>query len=205
MTVDFDASVKEKVLEQIEASIHVKQQLIATELDSITEAGMLLSSVFRSGGKLLICGNGGSAADAQHIATELIIRYKAENRRPSLPAISLAADSSALTAGANDFGFDKVFARQVEGLGSPGDGLLAITTSGSSLNIIEAIKAAKGKAMRTVLLTGGSGGKLFSEHKDKLDVLIRVPSEDTARIQESHIMIGQIICSLIEKELFSLD
>ena len=197
--------MQELVAGHIRRSIETKEKVLESRLDTITHSGLILASIFAQGGKLLICGNGGSAADAQHIATEFLIRYKGGNDRPSLPAISLAADSSALTAGGNDFGFDKVFARQVEGLGQSGDGLLAITTSGNSANIIEAIKAAREKGMFTFLLTGADGGILFKEHRDLLDHVIRVPSEETSRIQECHIMIGQIFCAVVEKELYSME
>ena len=122
--------MQELVEGHIRRGIDVKQQVLSSRVDAITSAGLILASIFESGRKLLVCGNGGSAADAQHIATEFLIRYKAENVRPSLPAISLAADSSALTAGGNDFGFDHIFARQVEGLGQEGDGLLAFIPLG---------------------------------------------------------------------------
>lgn len=197
--------MQEFVARQIQDSIRAKEAVLAGRVDVIAHTGMILASIFQRGGKLLICGNGGSAADAQHIATELSIRYKAANVRPSLPAISLAADSSAITAGGNDFGFDQIFARQIEGLGREGDGLLAITTSGNSGNIIEAVRAAKLRGMFTFLLTGPSGGRIFAEERDKLDHVIRVPAEETSRIQECHIMIGQILCAVVEKELYGLE
>ena len=197
--------MQELVERHIRDSIRAKEAVLAGRVDVIAHTGLILAQIFERGGKLLLCGNGGSAADAQHIATELIVRYKAANVRPSLPAISLAADSSALTAGGNDFGFDQVFARQVEGLGREGDGLLAITTSGNSANIIEAVRVAKSKGMFTFLLTGSTGGRIFAEHKPLLDHVIRVPAEETSRIQECHIMIGQILCAVVEKQLYDLD
>ncbi len=197
--------MQELVEGHIRRGIDVKQQVLSSRVDAITSAGLILASIFESGRKLLVCGNGGSAADAQHIATEFLIRYKAENVRPSLPAISLAADSSALTAGGNDFGFDHIFARQVEGLGQEGDGLLAITTSGNSANVLEALRKAKEKKMFTFLLTGDTGGSIFAEHRALLDHVIRVPSTETSRIQECHIMIGQIFCAIVEKEIYGLE
>ena len=197
--------MQDLVERHIRDSIRAKEAVLAGRVDVIAHTGLILAQIFEAGGKLLLCGNGGSAADAQHIATELIVRYKAANVRPSLPAISLAADSSALTAGGNDFGFDQVFARQVEGLGRRGDGLLAITTSGNSTNIIEAVRVAKTRGMFTFLLTGPTGGLIFAEHRALLDHVIRVPAEETSRIQECHIMIGQILCAVIEKQLYGLD
>ncbi|MEQ9363436.1 MAG: SIS domain-containing protein [Leptospirales bacterium] len=197
--------MRELVQAHIRRSIEAKEKLIASALDDIVRGGERLTGVLQNGGKLLICGNGGSAADAQHIATEYLIRYRAKPERPSLPALSLAADSSTLTAGGNDFGFDHVFARQIEGLGQSGDGLLAISTSGNSVNVIQALKAARAKKMVTVLLTGGDGGRAVREHADAIDVCVRVPHEETSRIQECHIMIGQIFCAMTEKTLFDID
>lgn len=197
--------MRELVRGHIARSIAAKEALIATQLDEIVKAGSIASECFRSGGKLLSCGNGGSAGDAQHIATEFLIRYKAENIRPSLPAISLAADSSAITACGNDFGFDSLFSRQVEGLGRPGDCLLAITTSGNSRNVLEAVKEAKKKGMKVIFLSGRTGGKIFAEHAGLLDAAVLVPADETSRIQECHIMVGQIICAVVEKELYGME
>lgn len=197
--------MRELVLGHIERSIAAHERLIADALDDIVAGGQLLTRVLRNGGKLLICGNGGSAADAQHIATEFLVRYRATPERPALPAISLAADSSAITAGGNDFGFERVFSRQVEGLGRSGDGLLGITTSGNSANVIEAIKTAKSQGLSTVLLTGGDGGRALREIAGDIDVCVRVPATETSRIQECHIMIGQIFCAAVEKALFDID
>jgi D-sedoheptulose 7-phosphate isomerase len=153
---------------------------------------------------VLICGNGGSAADAQHLATELLIRYRSGHERRSLPAISLAADSSTLTACSNDYGFDRVFARQVEGLGLRGDVLWGITTSGNSENILQALIEAKLRGLKTILFTGATGGRILKQAPESVDAAICIPSDDTARIQESHIMVGQILCAIVEKELFQL-
>ena len=165
--------------------------------DILTAVDQLVTS-FRNGNKLLLCGNGGSAADCQHIATELIIRLSHNLKRPAIPAIALTTDTSNLTAGGNDIGFDNVFARSIEGLGSEGDVLLAISTSGNSGNIIKAAEMAKSKGMKTLGLLGGSGGKL----KSILDLSITIPSTNVQRIQEGHITVAHIICELVEKELY---
>ena len=189
----------------IERSIAAKQALRDTAVDSILAAGQDLARALQAGQKLLCCGNGGSAADAQHIATELLIRYKAENVRPALPALSLAADSSALTACGNDFGFDQIFARQVEGLGQSGDVLLGITTSGNSANIRAALQVARSKGMCTILLSGATGGRIMQEAAELVDHALLVPAEETARIQECHIMIGQMLCAIVEKINYNMD
>lgn len=193
--------MKELVTDHIRRSIAAKERLLE-DVAPIVAGGQLIVECFRSGGKLLCCGNGGSAADAQHIATEFLIRYSAANERGSLPALSLAADSSALTAAGNDFGFEHIFARQIEGLGQAGDLLLAITTSGNSPNVLLALEAASQKGLRSILLSGKEGGRIVREHASLLDVAIIVPEEETARIQECHIMIGQIFCALAERELY---
>ena len=151
-------------------------------------------SVLRAGGKLLLCGNGGSAADSQHIATELTIRF--ETNRRALPAIALTTDTSALTAAGNDFGFDQVFARQVAALGRKGDLLIGITTSGSSPNIIAALKTARAEGLVTACLTGRDGGAVAKE--SLADHCLIVPGDVTARIQEVHILIGHLLCSAID-------
>jgi D-sedoheptulose 7-phosphate isomerase len=149
----------------------------------------------RAGGKLMFFGNGGSAADAQHLATELTIRYKTD--RAAIAALALTTDTSALTAAGNDLGFDKVFARQIEALGRPGDVVIAISTSGKSPNVTAALKQAKSMRLVTAALSGKGGGDL----KDLTDHLLVVPSDTTARIQEMHIMLGQMLCGALEIEL----
>lgn len=193
------------VRSHIRRSIETKERLITSGLDSITRAGQTVADAFRNGSKLLLCGNGGSAADAQHIATEFVVRYRSTPERPSLPAIALTTDSSAITAGGNDFGFDYIFSRQVEGLGKEGDVLLGISTSGNSPNVIQALYAARDKRMKTIILTGETGGEMIKSHREKIDVAVLVPSQETARIQECHIMIGQIVCAYVEKELYGMD
>lgn len=161
----------------------------------IAQATWMVASALRRGNTVLLCGNGGSAADAQHIAGELVGRFLKE-RRP-LPALALNANTSVLTAVANDYGFEEVFARQVAALGRPGDVLIAISTSGNSGNVLRAAEVAREKGMKVVGLTGADGGKL----KQLCDLCLCVPSTSTPRIQEMHILIGHIICQLMEEAL----
>jgi phosphoheptose isomerase len=167
-------------------------------LDDVVAAAELSVTSLRAGGKLLICGNGGSAADAQHLATEFVSTLTIDNRRPSIPAIALTTDSSLLTAIANDFGIEGVFARQVESLGRKGDVLIAISTSGNSLNVIRAAEQARTQGLGVVALTGESGGTLAPA----ADVAIRVPSSVTAHIQEAHLAIEQLLALLVERDLY---
>lgn len=187
IAAELAASAETKLLIRTECSDH-----IARAVDVIVRA-------LGTGKKVLLCGNGGSAADSQHLATEFVIRMNPAIRRPGLPAIALTTDSSMLTAGANDIGYDNVFAREVEALGSPGDVLIGISTSGKSESVNRAVTAAKGKGMATIGLLGKDGGSM----KGLVDVAIIVPSSDTQRIQEGHIAIGHIICGLAERELFA--
>jgi D-sedoheptulose 7-phosphate isomerase len=151
----------------------------------------------QQGGKWLICGNGGSAADAQHLATECMVRLEAE--RPPLPAIALTTDTSLLTAAGNDYGFETIFARQVVGLGRPGDVLMAISTSGNSSNVVCAVEEAHRRGLRTLGLLGRDGGRL----KDMVHIALVVPSSNTQRIQEVHITIGHILCGTLERRILS--
>ena len=185
--------------ESLRQSAETKISMIAACRDSILEASKVIVASFSNGGKLMLCGNGGSAADCQHIATEFVIRLSHEFKRPSLPAISLTTDTSTLTAGSNDIGFENVFARSVEGLGRTGDVLLAISTSGNSKNILNAVKTAKAKGMFSIGLLGGNGGVL----KKETDLNIIIPATNTQRIQEGHITAGHIICEIVEREMFS--
>jgi D-sedoheptulose 7-phosphate isomerase len=180
--------------ESAETKLKIKDQL-AEEL--ILAVDLIVTS-FKNGNKLLLCGNGGSAADCQHIATEFMIRLSHHIQRPALPAIALTTDSSNLTAGGNDIGFENVFARNVEGLGNNGDVLLVISTSGNSPNVINAVEAAHQKGMKVIGFLGGSGGKL----KSLVDLSIVIPSANTQRIQEGHITIAHIICELVEDKLY---
>ncbi len=168
-----------------------------TCLEDIVAASEILIESFRAGGTLLICGNGGSAADAQHLATEFVSALTLDRIRPAMRAIALTTDSSALTAIANDFGVDRMFARQVEAIGRAGDVLLAISTSGNSANVLAAAESAHAQAMRVVALTGASGGGLAP----LADVAVRVPSTVTAHIQECHLAIEQLLASLAERAI----
>jgi D-sedoheptulose 7-phosphate isomerase len=180
--------------ESSETKLKIKDQL----LEPIIKAVDLLSACFNDGNKLLLCGNGGSAADCQHIATELMIRLSHHIQRPALPAIALTTDTSNLTAGGNDIGFENVFARNVDGLGNKGDVLLAISTSGNSPNVVKAVDMAHKKSMKVIGFLGGNGGKL----KDTVDIPIIIPSSNVQRIQEGHITVAHIICELVEDKLF---
>ena len=188
------------VSDNIQGSIIVKKKLLSKS-HVIFEAGKLASETLKNQGKILLCGNGGSAADAQHIAAELVVRYKAKNDRPALPALSLSTDPSFLTAAGNDLGYENIFARSIEAFGKKGDLLIGISTSGNSKNMVNAVQKAKEMGLKVLLFLGNDGGLL----KGKGDTEICVPSEETARIQECHILIGHILCSIVEKELFSLD
>ncbi len=161
----------------------------------IEAAAELLINTLQQGGKLLLCGNGGSAADCQHIAAEFVVRY--EKKRRALAAIALTTDSSILTAHANDFDFDTVFSRQVEALGNSNDCLIAISTSGNSSNVLKAVTAARDKGMTVIALTGGTGGDL----REHATLAVIVPSNVTARIQEAHILIGHYWCGVVEERL----
>jgi D-sedoheptulose 7-phosphate isomerase len=171
----------------------IEQSLAATVAAAVTA----LEEAFAKGNKLLVMGNGGSAADAQHFAAEIIGRFKLE--RPALPAIALTTDSSILTAIGNDYGFDAIFSRQVEGLATGGDVVFGISTSGNSPNVKAALEKAKGKGCKTIALLGRDGGSI----KELADIPLVVPSFDTPRIQEGHITIIHIICDLLEKRLFA--
>jgi len=184
------------VEERVRRSIAAKTRLLERCAPGILAAGHGLASVLNNGGKILFCGNGGSAADAQHLATELVVRLQKE-RRP-LPAIALTTDTSILTAAANDYGFREVFSRQVMALGTNKDALVGISTSGKSENVIAAAQAAREQGMRVMALLGKDGG-LLAQHADHAIV---VPEQDTQRIQECHILIGHIWMELIEHELF---
>ena len=167
-------------------------------LDDIVAAAQLLLASLSAGGKLLICGNGGSAADAQHLATEFVSTLTVDNPRPSIPAIALTTDSSLLTAIANDFGIEGVFARQVESLARAGDTLIAISTSGSSANVVRAAEQARSQLVRVIARTGASGGALAP----LADAAIRVPSTVTAHIQECHLAVEQLLALLVERSLY---
>jgi D-sedoheptulose 7-phosphate isomerase len=188
--------------DHIRKSIEIRESILdglATEVES---AALLIADSLRGDGKLITCGNGGSAADAQHIAAELLIRFRSGNERAPLPAISVSSDPCVLTAAGNDYGANHIFSRSIRGLATERDILLAITTSGNSPNIIEAFLAAQEKGAKVILLTGRTGGEIVRRFGEKLNAVIRIPADETAHIQEAHIMIGHILCAIIEKELF---
>ncbi|MFB0515417.1 MAG: SIS domain-containing protein [Candidatus Neomarinimicrobiota bacterium] len=174
------------------------QTMISQCLEDIVAAGEVLVESFKKGHKVLICGNGGSAADAQHLAAELMGRFTSV-RKP-LPAVALTTDTSLLTAWSNDVDFESVFARQVEGLGQPGDVLVAISTSGNAPNVVRAAAQARKQDLQVIILTGNTGGKLAQGVRPE-EIIIRVPSTDTQHIQEAHIAVGHILCALVEKAL----
>lgn len=185
-----------KITQQISASISVKEAMFDSCIEDIQAAASLMIDCIRKDGKILWCGNGGSAADAQHLATELMGGMTSHERRP-IPSIALTTDSSFLTAWSNDTDFESIFSRQIQGLGKTGDVLIGISTSGNSENVLAAVKQAKYRELSTIVFTGRSGGKINGIS----DVTINIPSEDTQRIQEAHIMVGQILCGLIEDDL----
>jgi phosphoheptose isomerase len=180
----------------INDSIAAKELVLKDEIGNIEQAAKAIIESLKAGKKLLVFGNGGSAADSQHIAAELVGRFKME--RKALPAIALTANTSILTAIGNDYGYDVVFSRQIEALGLSGDVALGISTSGNSKNVIAALKKARSIGMKTIALCGGSGGDM----KKEADIAIVVAAKDTPRVQESHIMIAHIICALVENEMF---
>lgn len=191
-------------------SIELVQQLFSDSIQTkikaadilaepiVTAAKMLVDSLLADR-KILLCGNGGSAADAQHFSAELLNRF--EKERPSLPAIALTTDTSTLTSIANDYAFEQVFAKQIRALGQPGDTLIAITTSGNSPSILEAVEAAQRQQVKVIALTGKQGGRLASLLTEQ-DVEIRIPADNTARIQETHILVLHCLCDLIDRHLF---
>jgi len=185
----------ERVKQFLKTSGDLKYQVAETLSEEILHAACSIRDCLSAGGKLLLMGNGGSAADSQHIAAELIGRFKKE--RKAIPALALTVDSSSLTALGNDYGFEFIFSRQIEALANPNDAVIGISTSGNSKNIIRALNLAREIGAKTIGLMGNNGGKM----KDCVDIGIIVPSNDTARIQEVHITIGHIICEIIEQDL----
>lgn len=189
----------EKIKKIIEASIDTKRHILENEglLKTIDDVANLIVDAFKNGNRVYFCGNGGSAADAQHLAAEFSGRFYKD--RKALPAEALHCNTSYLTAVANDYGYDLVYSRMIDGIGQRGDVLVGLSTSGNSLNIIRAFESAKQKEMTTVAFTGIAGGQM----KALSDQLINIPSSDTPRIQESHIMAGHIICQLVEERYFA--
>lgn len=186
------------VISELESSISVKQRMLADTafMQQVTDMGHLLIDRYEAGNKLLVAGNGGSAADAQHIAAEFVSRFNFD--RPGLPALALTTDTSILTAVGNDYGYDQLFRRQIEANGVAGDIFMGISTSGNSPNVVEALEAAKLKGIMTFGLTGESGGKM----REMCDHCLCVPDGDTPRIQEAHIVIGHTLCAMVELALF---
>lgn len=191
------SDAKSAIGELFRESAHVKEAFLAEQADALVRAIDLVAAALSADRKILLFGNGGSAADAQHIAAELVGRFLGE--RKALPAIALTTDTSALTAIANDYGYDEVFARQVRALGRAGDVAIGISTSGNSPSVLLAVEAARAAGLKTIGLTGGSGGKLANA----VDVSLLVSASALSfRIQETHILIGHVICELVERRLF---
>jgi D-sedoheptulose 7-phosphate isomerase len=189
-------NIETLVEDGIRTSIAAQERLLEPEyVAAIVRAAELISESLRVGGKLLIFGNGGSAADAQHIAAEFLGRYLLERR--ALPALSLSDNTSTVTAIGNDYGFADVFSRQIEGLGKRGDVALAISTSGNSDNVVDAVATARELGLRTIALTGTPGGRL----RDAVELCIAVPSDETPRIQECHTLVAHLICELVERDV----
>ncbi|MFO7886527.1 MAG: D-sedoheptulose 7-phosphate isomerase [Desulfobacteraceae bacterium] len=188
--------MRQSILESLETSISVKQNFIKNNLDLIEKGARCLAKTFKKGNKVLIFGNGGSAADAQHLAAEFINRFQME--RPPLAALALTVDSSVLTSISNDYSFDDIFQKQIQGLGRKGDLALGISTSGNSLNVIQGLRSAKSMGLITMGFSGSSG-----KVKDMVDYAYCVDSGTTARIQESHIFLAHILCDLTERTLFN--
>lgn len=188
----------EKIRQIIQASIDTKEKILsdAALTGTIGKVVDLITAAFKNGNRVYFCGNGGSAADAQHLAAEFSGRFYTD--RKALPAEALHCNTSYLTAVANDYGYDVVYSRMIDGIGEKGDVLIGLSTSGNSENIIKAFEVAKTKDIVTIAFTGETGGKM----KELADHLINVPSKDTPRIQESHITIGHIICQLVEENLY---
>lgn len=190
--------IEEKIKRAYENSIKVKEQFFRENLTLIKETAEIIAKTLSEGGKVLIFGNGGSATDASHIAAEFVNRFKRE--RPGLPAIALNTDMAVITAIANDYDYSEIFAKQIKALGQKGDIAIAISTSGSSRNVIKAVEVSKKRGLKTIAFTSKKGEKLIS----RVDYAFAVPSEETPRIQETHITLGHILCELVEDILFEI-
>jgi len=188
--------MKEIITKSYKDSIAYKEAFFKQNLQLIIQSAELVADTFKAGNKLLICGNGGSAADAQHLAAEFVNRFMIE--RPPLPAVALSTDTSIITSIGNDYTFDQIFSKQIKAIGKDGDVLMAISTSGDSKNVILAVKVARDMGIKTIGLTGKGGGKMAK----MVDILLNVDSDVTARIQEVHITAGHIICELVDHILF---
>ncbi len=199
MSTETQARITERIKNHFNDSIQTKILAMDTLATPITEAGQLMVQTLLNGNKILCCGNGGSAADAQHFAAELLNRFETE--RPSLPALALTTDTSTITSIANDYSYAEIFSKQIKALGQEGDTLLAISTSGNSNNVTEAIMAAHQRGMNVVTLSGGSGGAMATALTPN-DIEIKVPADRTCRIQECHILAIHCLCDIIDTELF---
>ena len=188
--------MKKIAISELDENVNTIKNISKNLSDTIIRTSEMIIDTYESGGKVILIGNGGSAADAQHIAAEFVGRFRLERR--SLPAIALTTNTSILTALANDYGYENVFSRQLDSLANDKDVLIAITTSGNSSNILKAVEEVKLRNIKVIGMTGRTGGKL----KNMVDILINVPSDNTPRIQEGHITIGHIICYLVERNLF---
>ncbi|MDP6647557.1 MAG: D-sedoheptulose 7-phosphate isomerase [Dehalococcoidales bacterium] len=199
MEIHKAGSMHREITNRLEENAQVQRTIARDKTHEIEEMVNLILTAYRSGGKVILFGNGGSAADAQHLAGELVGKFKLE--RQAFPAIALTTNTSILTALSNDYGYETVFGRQVEALATEKDVIVGLSTSGNSPNVIEAIKIAKARGAKTIGLTGGNGGRLA----EVADLVLVVPSDNTPQIQEMHITIGHIVCELVESELASTD
>jgi D-sedoheptulose 7-phosphate isomerase len=196
-----DTTLLDEARAHLLSSAETKRRYAETAAGDLVKVARMIADCFASGGKLMLCGNGGSAADCQHIAAEFTSVLTQKFNRRALPALALTTDSSFLTARGNDYGFDSVFSRQVEALGKPGDVLIGISTSGNSKNVLLAFETARRLGLTTVGMTGSAGGKMVTA----VDLCLRVPAERTAHIQECHITMGHIMVAIVEKYLFNSD
>ena len=187
---------RQKIINQIRESADVKNTMIVASVEDIEKAAEMMVAAVQNGNKILWCGNGGSAADAQHMAAELMRGLRSHDR-PAIQSIALTTDTSFITAWSNDTDYESIFSRQIEGLGSAGDILMAISTSGNSRNVVKAVESCKEKGITVIVLTGKTGGVL----KDMGDVTISIPSDDTQRIQEGHLLAEHILCEMVEKSV----
>ncbi|HDH34267.1 MAG TPA: SIS domain-containing protein [Nitrospirae bacterium] len=188
--------MKQKIINIFKESIAVKERFLDENIDTIIEVSVLLADTFSKGNKLILFGNGGSASDASHIAAEFVNRFKME--RPAFPAIALNTDTAVLTSIANDYDYDNIFERQLKAFAQAGDAVIAISTSGTSPNVIKAVEAAKSKRLKTIVFTGAKGDKLAS----LADYVFAVPSDNTPRVQETHIVLGHVLCQMVEEIIF---
>ena len=190
-------NVGDFVRQRLAESVSLKQRLLdPAVVDAVARTAALIVDAYRNGSKVIVFGNGGSAADAQHVAAELLGRFRLERR--ALPALALMENAPSVTALANDYGFEQIFARQIEALGQPGDVAIGISTSGTSANVVAGMEAAKARGLTTVALTGAGGGRL----KEVADHCVCTPASETARVQEEHVMLYHVICEVVERELF---